>query len=148
MSIKKYKAHYYGTGNHLHSKRTKKTFEKYGGSVNMHPDVVSYFMIHHDWKFDFFHYEKDGDIKGSYFLCNGKQIGIMARRSYPLSSDEVLIPFFPTCKMFFFRIKTNKLSIINKQNIINATWKIARKKTKLYYKGIFFHLNLKKNSPK
>ncbi|EFA3535039.1 TPA: antimicrobial resistance protein Mig-14, partial [Escherichia coli] len=33
----------------------KKTFEKYGGSVNMHPDVVSYFMIHHDWKFDFFH---------------------------------------------------------------------------------------------
>ncbi|MFN0640213.1 hypothetical protein ACKWMO_24765, partial [Escherichia coli] len=63
----------------------KKTFEKYGGSVNMHPDVVSYFMIHHDWKFDFFHYEKDGDIKGSYFLCNGKQIGIMARRSYPLS---------------------------------------------------------------
>ena len=30
-----------------------KTFEKYGGSVNMHPDVVSYFMIHHDWKFDF-----------------------------------------------------------------------------------------------
>ncbi|MES1877566.1 hypothetical protein ABUT94_00610, partial [Escherichia coli] len=71
----------------------KKTFEKYGGSVNMHPDVVSYFMIHHDWKFDFFHYEKDGDIKGSYFLCNGKQIGIMARRSYPLSSDEVLIPF-------------------------------------------------------
>ncbi len=73
----------------------KKTFEKYGGSVNMHPDVVSYFMIHHDWKFDFFHYEKDGDIKGSYFLCNGKQIGIMARRSYPLSSDEVLIPFSP-----------------------------------------------------
>lgn len=71
----------------------KKTFEKYGGSVNMHPDVVSYFMIHHDWKFDFFHYEKDGDIKGSYFLCNGKQIGIMARRSYPLSSDEVSIPW-------------------------------------------------------
>ncbi|HFV5819359.1 TPA: antimicrobial resistance protein Mig-14, partial [Escherichia coli] len=79
----------------------KKTFEKYGGSVNMHPDVVSYFMIHHDWKFDFFHYEKDGDIKGSYFLCNGKQIGIMARRTYPLSSDEVLIPFSPHARCFF-----------------------------------------------
>ncbi|EFQ6625523.1 antimicrobial resistance protein Mig-14, partial [Salmonella enterica subsp. enterica serovar Kentucky] len=114
----------------------KKTFEKYGGSVNMHPDVVSYFMIHHDWKFDFFHYEKDGDIKGSYFLCNGKQIGIMARRSYPLSSDEVLIPFSPHARCFF-PDKTNKLSIINKQNIINATWKIARKKQNCIIKESF-----------
>ncbi|WP_286347895.1 antimicrobial resistance protein Mig-14 [Escherichia coli] len=114
----------------------KKTFEKYGGSVNMHPDVVSYFMIHHDWKFDFFHYEKDGDIKGSYFLYNGKQIGIMARRSYPLSSDEVLIPFSPHARCFF-PDKTNKLSIINKQNIINATWKIARKKQNCIIKESF-----------
>lgn len=50
----------------------------------------------------------------------------MARRSYPLSSDEVLIPFSPHARCFF-PDKTNKLSIINKQNIINATWKIARK---------------------
>lgn len=114
----------------------KNTFEKYGGSVNMHPDVVSYFMKHHDWKFDFFHYEKDGDIKGSYFLCNGNQVGIMARRSYPLSSDEVLIPFAPYAKCFF-PDKTNKLSIINKQNIINATWKIARKKQNCIIKEFF-----------
>lgn len=115
----------------------KKTFEKYGGSVNMHPDVVSYFMIHHDWKFDFFHYEKDGDIKGSYFLCNGKQIGIMARRSYPLSSDEVLIPFSPHARCFF-PDKTNKLSIINKKKYYQCNMENSQKKTKLYYKGIFF----------
>ncbi|MFV2698952.1 antimicrobial resistance protein Mig-14, partial [Escherichia coli] len=78
-----------------------KTFEKYGGSENMQPDVVSYFMIHHDWKIDFFHYEKDGDIKGSYILCNGKQIGIMSIRSYPLSSDEVLIHFSQHPRCFF-----------------------------------------------
>ncbi|MDC9135155.1 hypothetical protein PSJ72_26735 [Escherichia coli] len=88
--------------------------------------------------------KKDGDIKGSYFLCNGKQIGIMARRSYPLSSDEVLIPFFPHMQDVFFPDKTNKLSIINKQNIINATWKIARKKKNCIIKESFFHLNLKK----
>lgn len=41
----------------------KLAFEKYGGSVNMHPDVVSFFMKNHAWKIDFFHYEKNGDIK-------------------------------------------------------------------------------------
>ena len=103
----------------------------------MHPDVVSYFMIHHDWKFDFFfHYEKDGDIKGSYFLCNGKQIGIMARRSYPLSSDEGINSFFPPHARFFSD-KTNKLSIINKQKYYQCNMENSQKKTKLYYKGIF-----------
>lgn len=60
----------------------------------------------------------------------------MARRSYPLSSDEVLIPFSPHARCFF-PDKTNKLSIINKQNIINATWKIARKKQNCIIKESF-----------
>ncbi|HAH3065967.1 TPA: antimicrobial resistance protein Mig-14 [Escherichia coli] len=114
----------------------KLAFEKYGGSVNMHPDVVSFFMKNHAWKIDFFHYEKNGDIKGAYFLCNGTQVGIMARRRYPLSSDEILIPFDSHTKCFF-PDKTNKLSMINKPNIINATWSIARKKQNCIIKEEF-----------
>ncbi|MBC6573309.1 antimicrobial resistance protein Mig-14 [Escherichia coli] len=114
----------------------KNAFEKYGGSVNMHPAVVSYFMKYHAWEIEFFHYKKGGDIKGAYFLCNGKQIGIMARRRYPLSSDEILIPFAPDIKCFF-PDKTNKLSSINKINIINATWSIARKKQNCIIKDSF-----------
>lgn len=36
----------------------KLAFEKYGGSVNMHPDVVSFFMKNHAWKIDFFTMKK------------------------------------------------------------------------------------------
>ncbi|ENA5974041.1 antimicrobial resistance protein Mig-14 [Escherichia albertii] len=114
----------------------RNTFEKYGGSVNMHPDVVSYFMKYHNWKINFFHYEKGEDIKGAYFLCNGKQVGVMARRYYPLSSDEIFIPF-DSCAKCFFPDKTNKLSVINKANIINATWYIARKKQNCIIKDSF-----------
>lgn len=60
--------------NHLHSKRTK-TFEKYGGSVNMHPDVVSYFMIHHDWKFDFFTMKKMVISKAHIFCAMENKLG-------------------------------------------------------------------------
>ena len=67
----------------------------------MHPDVVSFFMKNHAWKIDFFHYEKNGDIKGAYFLCNGTQVGIMARRRYPLSSDEILFLLILIQNAFF-----------------------------------------------
>lgn len=71
----------------------------------------------------FFHYEKGEDIKEAYFLCNGKQVGVMAIRYYPLSSDEILIPL-DSCVKCLFPDKTNKLSVINKANIINAIWYI------------------------
>lgn len=53
----------------------KKTFEKYGGSVNMHPDVVSYFMIHHDWKFDFFTMKKMVISKAHIFCAMENKLG-------------------------------------------------------------------------
>lgn len=114
----------------------KKTFEQYGGSVNMHPDVVSYFMKKYAWNIEFFHYKKNGCIKGAYFLCNEGQVGVMVRRKYPLSSDEILMPISPDARCFFPE-RTNKLSAIHKGNIINATWSIARKKENCVVKETF-----------
>ena len=84
----------------------------------------------------FFTTKKGRYIKGAYFLCNGKQVGVMARRYYPLSSDEILIPF-DSCAKCFFPDKTNKLSVINKANIINAAWYIARRKQNCIIKDSF-----------
>ncbi len=67
----------------------------------MYPDVVSHFIKYHDWKFDFFYYEKDRDIKLAYLLCNRKQVGIMTIKSYPLSLDDDINSFCSSCKMFF-----------------------------------------------
>ncbi|MBA2149845.1 antimicrobial resistance protein Mig-14, partial [Salmonella enterica subsp. houtenae serovar 45:g,z51:-] len=112
------------------------TFEQYGGSVNMHPDVVEYFMKHHNWKFSFFHYKKYGEIKGAYFVCNNQNIGILMRRTFPLSSDEVLIPLDPELRCFLPE-RTNKLSVYHRSQIINATWRLARKKQNCLIKDSF-----------
>ncbi|MEA7520245.1 hypothetical protein ONQ60_26115, partial [Salmonella enterica subsp. enterica serovar Virginia] len=42
-----------------------------------------------------FHYKEDDKIKGAYFICNDQNIGILTRRTFPLSSDEILIPMAP-----------------------------------------------------
>ncbi|EIC4485774.1 TPA: antimicrobial resistance protein Mig-14, partial [Salmonella enterica] len=65
----------------------REVFTQYGGSINMHPDIVDYFMKRHNWHFKFFHYKEDDKIKGAYFICNDQNIGILTRRTFPLSSD-------------------------------------------------------------
>ncbi|EHP6631761.1 antimicrobial resistance protein Mig-14, partial [Salmonella enterica] len=45
----------------------REAFTQYGGSINMHPDIVDYFMRRHNWHFKFFHYKEDDVIKGAYF---------------------------------------------------------------------------------
>lgn len=114
----------------------KDIFEQYGGSVNMHPDVVNYFMKYHNWKFSFFHFKKNNLIKGAYFVCDNQHIGIFMRRIFPLSSDEVLIPLAPELRCFLPE-RTNKLSIYHRSQIINATWSIARKKQNCLVKDNF-----------
>lgn len=55
----------------------REVFTQYGGSINMHPDIVDYFMKRHNWHFKFFHYKEDDKIKGAYFICNDQNIGIL-----------------------------------------------------------------------
>ncbi|EDM4016399.1 antimicrobial resistance protein Mig-14, partial [Salmonella enterica subsp. enterica serovar Infantis] len=86
----------------------REVFTQYGGSINMHPDIVDYFMKRHNWHFKFFHYKEDDKIKGAYFICNDQNIGILTRRTFPLSSDEILIPMAPDLRCFL-PDRTNRL---------------------------------------
>lgn len=87
----------------------REVFTQYGGSINMHPDIVDYFMKRYNWHFKFFHYKEDDKIKGAYFICNDQNIGILTRRTFPLSSDEILIPMAPDLRCFL-PDRTNRLS--------------------------------------
>lgn len=89
----------------------REVFTQYGGSINMHPDIVDYFMKRHNWHFKFFHYKEDDKTKGAYFICNDQNIGILTRRTFPLSSDEILIPMAPDLRCFL-PDRTNRLSAI------------------------------------
>ncbi|HAU3359055.1 TPA: antimicrobial resistance protein Mig-14 [Salmonella enterica subsp. salamae] len=114
----------------------REAFTQYGGSINMHPDIVDYFMKHHNWHFKFFHYKEDDVIKGAYFICNDQNIGILTRRTFPLSSDEILIPMAPDLRCFL-PDRTNRLSALHQPQIRNAVWKITRKKQNCLVKETF-----------
>lgn len=114
----------------------REAFTQYGGSINMHPDIVDYFMRRHNWHFKFFHYKEDDVIKGAYFICNDQNIGILTRRTFPLSSDEILIPMAPDLRCFL-PDRTNRLSVLHQPQIRNAVWKIARKKQNCLVKETF-----------
>ncbi|MDS1618190.1 antimicrobial resistance protein Mig-14 [Escherichia coli] len=114
----------------------KEIYSRYGGSVNMHPDAVRFFMERHKWKFEFFHFERKGEIHGAYFIANNQQIGLLARREYPLNSDEIMLPFSDKLRCFLPDC-TNKLATHHKMHIINATWTIARKKRNCLVKERF-----------
>ncbi|SUI01501.1 antimicrobial resistance protein Mig-14 [Salmonella enterica subsp. indica] len=114
----------------------REAFTQYGGSLNMHPDIVDYFMRHHNWHFKFFHYKEDDAIKGAYFICNNQNIGILTRRTFPLSSDEILIPMAPDLRCFL-PDRTNRLSVLHQPQIRNAVWKITRKKQNCLVKETF-----------
>lgn len=114
----------------------REVFTQYGGSINMHPDIVDYFMKRHNWHFKFFHYKEDDKIKGAYFICNDQNIGILTRRTFPLSSDEILIPMAPDLRCFL-PDRTNRLSALHQPQIRNAIWKLARKKQNCLVKETF-----------
>lgn len=111
----------------------REAFTLYGGSINMHPDIVDYFMRRHNWHFKFFHYKEDDVIKGAYFICNDQNIGILTRRTFPLSSDEILIPMAPDLRCFL-PDRTNRLSALHQPQIRNAVWKITRKNKTVWSK--------------
>ncbi|MGK4733896.1 antimicrobial resistance protein Mig-14, partial [Salmonella enterica] len=75
----------------------------------------------------FFQYKEDDNIKGAYFICNYQNIGILTRRTFPLSSDEILSPMAPDLRCFL-PDRTNRLSALQQPQIRNAIWKLARKK--------------------
>ncbi|EAO9521514.1 antimicrobial resistance protein Mig-14 [Salmonella enterica] len=114
----------------------REVFTQYGGSINMHPDIVDYFMKRHNWHFKFFHYKEDDKIKGAYFICNDQNIGILTRRTFPLSSDEILIPMAPDLRCFL-PDRTNRLSALHQPQIRNAIWKLTRKKQNCLVKEAF-----------
>lgn len=122
----------------------REVFAQYGGSINMHPDIVDYFMKRHNWHFKFFHYEEDDKIKGAYFICNDQNIGILTRRTFPLSSDEILIPMAPDLRCFL-PDRTNRLSALH-QPQIRMPYGNSPEKNKIVWSKKRSLLSLKKHA--
>lgn len=68
------------------------TYQKFGGSVNMHPDVVEFFMRKGQRNFSFWQSCTDGEVTAAYFIVDDKEVGLNVWREYPVSFDEVMLP--------------------------------------------------------
>lgn len=97
----------------------KETYLKYGGSVNMHPDVVRFFMDEKILTFDFLHTENNGDITAAYFVTNKKYPGLNVWQDYPISYDEIILPAAPEHKVIL-PTKTNRLSSVLRGCVLNS----------------------------
>lgn len=101
-------------------------FEQYGGSINVHPDMVDFVAKRSGEKVSYFHCEKEGVIVGAYPVIGEKSLGADIWRRYPFSYDEILFPLEPSTRVWFPE-KSNRLSHRLKDNIINANYTLARK---------------------
>jgi len=120
----------------------KKTYQKFGGSVNMNPEVLNYFMRKHNLQVEFFHYVQDEEIRAGYFTVNGEQPGLNIAGDYPVTFDELLVPAHQDAR-FFLPDRTNKLSVGNRLNVKNATFTFFRKKQVCWVKEAFSSKNEK-----
>ncbi|MGC0984603.1 hypothetical protein [Pantoea agglomerans] len=101
-------------------------FNRFGGSVNMHPDVIRFFSSRTGHEATYFHKEKQGGYTAAYALLDHSRIGVDQWKQFPLSYDEIMVPAAKNASMLFPE-KTNKMSHFNKHNFINFNFSFARK---------------------
>ena len=111
-------------------------FNTFGGSVNMHPDVIRLFSSRSGQKASYYHKEKNGRYVAAYALLDNKTVGVDEWKNFPLSYDEVLIPAKKNAVMAFPE-KLNRLSHFNRSNFLNVNFSVARKNRVCFVKDLF-----------
>ncbi|KGD72123.1 hypothetical protein HA49_15245 [Tatumella morbirosei] len=101
-------------------------YKRYGGSVNMHPDVIRFFATLNSQPVAYYHKERNGEYIAAYALLATRRIGVEQWKNFPLSYDEIMIPI-ARGETIFFPEKANKISHFNKGNFRNVNFSFARK---------------------
>jgi len=101
-------------------------YMRYGGSINMHPDVIDFIASRENLKVNYFHFTAHGEVIAAWPLINGCDPGIRLWNKYPVSYDEIVFPIHPEHKVFFPE-KSNRLSPTLKDNLYAINYRLARK---------------------
>lgn len=121
------------------------TYQKFGGSVNMHPDVVEFFMRKGQRKFSFWQSCTDGEVTAAYFIVDDKEVGLNVWREYPVSFDEVMLPVSAEQKLWL-PDKTNRLSSRHRDGILNSAFFYRTKRQICRVKASFSGKTVKKRN--
>ncbi|EPA1042905.1 Mig-14 family protein [Enterobacter bugandensis] len=101
-------------------------YHKFGGSVNMHPDVVTFFMKK-KMHLNFFHYKKNNEVVAAYFTAGRGNVGFNVWRDYPLSYDEVVMPIDSTRRIILPE-RNNRLSGLQSDLVLNSMFAFRNKR--------------------
>lgn len=121
------------------------TYQRFGGSINMHPDIVAFFIKKGESRFSFWQYRKDGEVKAAYFVVNDDVIGLNVWREYPISFDEVLFPISSEQRVWLPN-RTNRLSSRHRQNVCNSIFFHTTKRKICRVKASFSGKTIKKRN--
>ena len=106
----------------------RKCYEQYGGSINMHPDVLDFVPEKTGQKIRYFQRQENGEVVGAYAVIGEKHVGAKVWDKYPISYDDVMLPLAEKCRAFFPE-PCNRISPALKKNLMNINYKVARKGT-------------------
>ena len=114
----------------------RECYSQFGGSINVHPDVLEYIGTRTGLDIKYFHREKNGLVVGGYPVVAGKHVGVKLWNKYPISYDDVLFPLSAECRAFFPE-RCNRISPSLTKNLLNINYSIARKGTVCLVKDCF-----------
>nr|WP_249409786.1 hypothetical protein [Erwinia persicina] len=108
------------------AKTYRHTYQLFGGSLNVNPDVLDFIGDHENLRIRYFHREKNGVITGGYPVVEDQHVGVNIWGKYPFSYDEILLPLSAEAKLLF-PDKTNRLSPVHNKVLLNVNYSFARK---------------------
>lgn len=108
------------------AKTYRHTYQLFGGSLNVNPDVLDFIGDHENLRIRYFHREKNGVITGGYPVVEDQHVGVNIWEKYPFSYDEILLPLSAEAKLLF-PDKTNRLSPVHNKVLLNVNYSFARK---------------------
>lgn len=114
----------------------RKCYQQYGGSINMHPDVLDFVIERTGQSIRYFQREDQNEVIGGYAVIDEKHVGAKIWDKYPISYDDVLFPVAERCRAMFPE-RCNRISPTLKNNLLNINYKIARKGTVCIVKDSF-----------
>ncbi|WP_449544563.1 Mig-14 family protein [Lelliottia amnigena] len=121
------------------------TYQTFGGSINMHPDIVEFFMRKGQTAFSFWQKRNNDGVCGAYFVTDKNEIGLNVWRDYPVSFDEVLLPVSAEQKIWL-PDRTNRLSSRHRDNIRNSSFFYRTKRSICRVKESFSTKTIKKRN--
>ncbi|MGU3488999.1 Mig-14 family protein [Enterobacter bugandensis] len=122
----------------------EETYYKHGGSVNMHPDVISFFLKKRA-HLNFYHLKRNNEVIAAYFICDDGKIGFNVWRDYPISYDEVVLPI-ACSEHIYLPEKSNRISGLHKNIIRNGIYAFRSKRKICIVKDIFSAKTVRKRN--